>query len=71
MSRRARFTQQRILALMQTRQQLSYDSISAELDIDYKTAVNVVRRLEAQKLIIITRGRGRIPNSYQIAQQTV
>lgn len=70
MTRRARFTQQRILALMRQKQQLSYDDISAHLDIDYKTAINAVRRLEHQKLIVITRGRGRIANSYQVAQQT-
>ena len=66
MSRRRTHTQRAVLELLSKQNQLSYDAIAAYLDVDYKTAVNAVRRLEAAEQIVKITGRGRVPNRYLI-----
>ena len=66
MSRRRTRTQQQVLELLAKENQLSYDAIAANLDIDYKTAVTTVRRLEASNQVMKIVGRGRVPNRYII-----
>lgn len=56
--------QARIIELLQQQPCISYDSISAALDIDYKTAINIIRRLEAQQRLVKVAGRGPKPNRY-------
>lgn len=49
--------------------QISYDNIAADLEIDSRTVIRLICLMRHQGVIIVERGRGCIPNRYQINAQ--
>jgi hypothetical protein len=66
MGRRMSYADREIMRVLRDHptRSISYDRMAAAADVDTRTAIRSVARLESRQLICVRRGRGCRPNSY-------
>lgn len=69
--RRLTYSERQILTLLQHHptRQLSYDDMAATIELERRTLIEAVRRLEHQRRVIAIRHGGCKPNRYLLTDQ--
>jgi DNA-binding MarR family transcriptional regulator len=60
-----------VLALLRQRPQLSYDEMVAQLEIDRRTAIQTIHKLESRRRLVKVAGSGKIPNRYLLTDSLI
>jgi hypothetical protein len=72
---RLAFSEQELLRLLRLHptRQISYDDLAAQCcgNLDRRTLITAMKRLERKYLVVIVRSRGPVPNRYLLTEQVI